>query len=704
MVQTSNSESNFYALLIGIDYYEPNPSYKSLMGAVRDIDSVDTYLRNTLKIPQEQITKLTSPIEEESNLQAIRSQRQEILPTYKNIVNAFADLTQKAKRGDMVYIHYSGHGGRAKTIFPEIKEGDNQQDEGLVPRDVGESGRYLRDVEIATLLKRMTDRGIIVSVVFDSCHSGGATRGEDCAIRGCPEIDYCDRNQESLVDPDRQNLIDNWKKLTEGNGSKREGWQGDYVLLAACRPNEYAYEYAVEGKERRGALTHWMLDTLRNSPSPLTYQSLYNRIKGMVHSKFPGQLPMLLGEAAKLKVFGDKTVATPSTVLLADVNEKQTEVTLDVGAAGGLTEETRFAIYSFDTKDFTDQEKVLAIVEITEVKADSSIAKILSEEDGGIEVKGELEIGCPAKMLTVPTKFIHRVRFYEKTEGNAEEQLPSELVAKQGEALEKVRQALADNGWVEEVKGEQKADYQVAVGREGEYEISIGMPLTNLGSPLMIDDPEAPAKVVKLLVHLAKYQAYQEIDNPESELINDIEYELLDANTKKPFDDPNNISVKSGQRVYLRIKNTSSQPLNVAVLDFEPTWKISQIPILGDHSAFFSLQPGQDAHTRIKFNIPEKEGYEQVKETFKLFVTRGLANFQWLHLPPLDQDFQRRGNLNQELKNRRGKISPLNQLLSVVGSDLEEPPTLTRASYDPEPNAEWLTTSIQVTVEKKTEE
>ncbi len=197
MVNTVNAESQFYALLIGIDYYESNPYYDSLMGAVKDIDLVHTYLRNTLKIPQEQITKLISPLEQESKLQVTRGTEQEIiLPTYKNIIKAFDELTQKATTGDIIYIHYSGHGGRAKTLFPEIKP--DKQDEGIVPRDIGESGQYLRDVEIATLLKRMTDKGLIVSVVFDSCHSGGATRG-DYAIRGSSEIDNNDRDFQSLV-------------------------------------------------------------------------------------------------------------------------------------------------------------------------------------------------------------------------------------------------------------------------------------------------------------------------------------------------------------------------------------------------------------------------------------------------------------------------------------------------------------------------
>ena len=549
MVNAANSESKFYALLIGIDYYEPNPYYSSLMGAVRDIYLVYEYLTKTLQITQDQIKKLISHDEETLNLKSIIAKPQEeILPTYENIVNAFNEVTQQAKQGDQVYIHYSGHGGRAKTIFPEIKS--EQQDEGIVPRDIGESGRYLRDVEIATLLKRMTDKGLVVSVVFDSCHSGGATRG-DYAIRGGAEIDNNDRTEKSLV-ATKKELIENWKQLT--TGSSMSGWlpnRRDYVFLAACRPSEFAYEYAVQGKERHGALTYWMIDTLRNSTSDLTYQSLYNRVKGMIQSKFPNQLPMLLGESDRL-VFGNKTSSTPYTVNLIKVNEQQTEVTLDAGAVQGLSTGTRFAIYPFNTRNFANKKQVLAVVEITKIQGSTSVAQVLLPEDGGIEVKGKLEPGFPALILAAPINLIRRVRFYLKEAGEQEHQLPPKLVQKQNTALQAVRQALTGNGWVVEVEAGEEGDYQVAVGREGEYEICIGMPLKNLRPPLKIDDSAAPETVVKRLVHLAKYQAKAELDNPSSQLYKYLDYELFYQN-KQPFDEPNNIVLESGTVVRIQV-------------------------------------------------------------------------------------------------------------------------------------------------------
>ncbi|MBN4005429.1 caspase family protein [Nostoc sp. LPT] len=700
--------SNFYALLIGIDYYEPNPHYESLQGAVRDIDKVADYLKK-LQIPSERITKLTSRLSNTNSLADVRAAGKKMPPTYQNIVNAFNSITETANTGDLVYIHYSGHGGRVKTIFPDLK-GKGQNDEGLVPMDVGNDGYYLRDVEMATLLKRMTDKGLIVTVIFDSCHSGGATRG-DAQIRGSRngEADTKDRPKDSAV-ADRDELVNNWRTVTQN--SLQEGWlpnQREYVFLGACRPSEYAYESAFDGKDRNGALTYWMIDTLNAIPTGLTYQALYDRLKGQIQSQFPNQLPMLLGEGDRL-VFGSEI--KPVQYSLGVINVTPEYLTFDGGLAQGISRGTRFALYPVGS-DFSDKQKRLAVVEITELQASTSTAKILCAEESGVSaVIEKIEPGLAAVMESAPVDLKHRVRLFIKEVGDKEEQLPQELADKQAAALEKVRQAMQGNGWVTEVRGnEEEAHYQVAVGREGVYEISRLTPIKNLTPALSIDDAESPAQVVKRLVHLAKYQTAQILNNPASELKKAIEYELLDGDTKKPLPDPNNISLKSGDRLYVRLKNVSSGPLNIAVLDFEATWEISQIPIQGDRGAFYSLQSGEETLTRLRFDLPNGEYYQQSEETLKLFVTRGIANFQWLILPPLDEELGKRGgNLNEELqqiaeekgatRGEKPQISPLNQLLSQVGADVDKPPTLTRASYDPDPNAEWLTQSILLTVKR----
>lgn len=702
----STTESKFYALLMGIDYYESVPAYpqlyKNLGGCVGDIDLVDSYLQTTLKVPTEQIWKLTAPIEESNELAAFRSAQNNVLPTYENIVKAFAELTAAAKSGEQVYIHYSGHGGRTVTIFPEL-EGAEREDEGIVPMDITASdGRYLRDVEIATLLKRITDKGCVTTVIFDSCHSGGATRG-DCAVRGSENnlVDDTERNQESLV-ASRQELIDNWKTLTQTDPDLAAGWlpnKDDYVFLAACRPSEFAYEYAVNGGQRNGALTYWMMDTLSSSTSVLTYKSLYSRVKGMIQSKFPQQLPMLTGNGDR-EVFGDKRKYKPYTVTVTGVDLEQGELTLDAGLAQGLSSGTRFAIYPFDCNDLSDKTQRIAIAESTaNIQADKSTAKILDSAAEGIDSKAEINPGAVAVIVAAPIDLVRKVRLFDrKVAGEREQDLPAELVDKQTAALDKVRQALQGNGWVIEAQADEESYYQMAVAKDGTYEICIGMPIKNLRPALSIDDPEAPQKLVDRLVHLTKYQSVQALNNPDSELTDYLEFHLCDKN-KQPFDDPQNVTLKPGEVSYLKIKNNYSQTLNVAVLDLEPTWKISQVPIQGDFASFFPLDSGKEAYTKLRLALPAD--YQQVKETLKIFATKGLANFQWLILPSLDEQPQTKGNLNRELKTRSSDrpISPLNNLLTAIGSDPDNPPEKTRAMvYDPEPDAEWATQEIQITV------
>ncbi|MGK7930682.1 MAG: hypothetical protein AB4041_04525 [Microcystaceae cyanobacterium] len=114
----------------------------------------------------------------------------------------------------------------------------------------------------------------------------------------------------------------------------------------------------------------------------------------------------------------------------------------------------------------------------------------------------------------------------------------------------------------------------------------------------------------------------------------------------------------------------------------------------------------------MKFTSPEGENYEQVEETLKIFAVKGLANFKWLTLPPLDEDQQLKGNLNLELEHKKEEIAkkgtmrgekitvnPLNNMLSMMGAELNHPPSVTRSCRrKPNSNAEWVTKDIQVTI------
>jgi len=92
-------------------------------------------------------------------------------------------------------------------------------------------------------------------------------------------------------------------------------------------------------------------------------------------------------------------------------------------------------------------------------------------------------------MLSAPTDLVRRVLLFDQKElGDAEHELPTQdLVNKQTEALQRVREALPGASWVVEVEDGEESHFQVAIDRDGNYEICIGMPILNLKPSLIID-------------------------------------------------------------------------------------------------------------------------------------------------------------------------------------------------------------------------
>jgi hypothetical protein len=267
---------NQYALLIGIDFYLPGQLpggiyYPNLGGCVRDIAHVADFLKKRMNLAESQILSLTATNTGEPKPPEDTGR----WPTYENMIAAFEQLMDRTQPGDHIYVHYSGHGGRTPTLVPE-KKGADGKDEALVPMDIHQSdARYLRDIELAFLFQRMVRKGIRLAVVLDSCHSGGAVRGVgDVAVRGIGRVDTTQRPGDSLI-ASVHDLAEAWGDLTgraTRDVSLASGWLPEpegYLLLAACRPTESAYEYAFSGGERNGALTYWLLDTVSKLGSSL---------------------------------------------------------------------------------------------------------------------------------------------------------------------------------------------------------------------------------------------------------------------------------------------------------------------------------------------------------------------------------------------------------------------------------------------------
>ncbi|MEA2690966.1 MAG: hypothetical protein QOJ16_353 [Acidobacteriota bacterium] len=716
--------SDLHALLIGIDAYLPNTLpgggfYPQLGGCVRDVSRVEEFLRTDLGVPAERIVKLTASLPEVIP-QATRGpaawprpvEPPERWPTYENMVAAFQQITQAASPGAEVYIHYSGHGGRAVTKYPE-KKGEGGWDEALVPVDIGDPRvRYIRDLELARLIKDMVDKGLRVSLVFDSCHAGGAVR-KDAFPRGArrsdgrPVIDATPRPEDSLV-ASREDLLASWAGrpvvasppvapggvVMRGGMVMRNAYASDewlpgvkgFVLLAACRDQESAYECAFDG-QMGGALTHWLLDALAGRAPGLTYRDLRERLVAKVHGEMLQQTPMLLGEGDWV-VFGSGAAVRQSAVDVLTVDSAGRRLLLNTGQAQGIDEGARFAIYPLGSRA-NDAAGRLAVVEVQQVGATESWAEIVEGP------RSPIEPGAQAFLLDLgPDERKSRVRLVRQDfPAGALEDLASRVTAECGFLR------LAGEG-----EPPDPAEYQVAIGGQGEIEIrdGAGQPIPHLGPALRAEDPAALPGVVARLVHLTRHRVVREIENfdPVSPLAGKLVVEFLGVQARyvrgnRPAPRPGTaatgaIELKEGEWTFLRIVNGSSHLLNLVVLDFKTDWGIAQIYPAEHQGGFLPLDPRKDFVLPIRGDLPA--GLDDVTDLLKVFATRGTTDFRWLELPPLHPP-----ETTSPAEARGGSLAPMARSAQMPVSAPVASRGITPSEF---PSEEWVTGQVEMRVRR----
>ncbi|MGR3453233.1 caspase family protein [Pseudooceanicola sp.] len=159
------------ALLIGASTYHNLGEEAWLIGPANDVTLVRGYLTSNpvLSFAPNNVITLADGV---AGAEA---------PTLAAIRAAMAELAEVSEPGDFVYLHFSGHGTQAPALDPSTEF--DGLDELFLPVDIGpwndtvgavENG--LVDDEIGQMIDAIRARGADVWVVFDSCHSGTATR------------------------------------------------------------------------------------------------------------------------------------------------------------------------------------------------------------------------------------------------------------------------------------------------------------------------------------------------------------------------------------------------------------------------------------------------------------------------------------------------------------------------------------------------
>ena len=230
-----------HALLIGVGDYPKESGWRAISGD-KDIPLVkEALFRQGFK--ENEITSLI-------NAQATKAA----------IVQAMENLATTSDKGDLVYIHFSGHGQQISDVDGDEKvdETSDSFDEAWIPYDahatfkigVYEGEKHLIDDEINILLyairKKIGDSGKIV-VIADACHSGGGSRSlngvkDDVIMRGW---------EEEFVIPK-----DLWGQKSKDTKKNQREKNDPWLYVGACDSYQSNYEYRAKDGKSYGVLTY----------------------------------------------------------------------------------------------------------------------------------------------------------------------------------------------------------------------------------------------------------------------------------------------------------------------------------------------------------------------------------------------------------------------------------------------------------------
>ncbi len=215
--------------------------------------------------------------------------------TKVGIVDAFKNITEKCQQGDIVYIHYSGHGQQMRDVHNDEADG---LDECWIPFDAYQKSsktyhgeKHLTDDEINYHLNRIRDKvgekGKIL-VVVDACHCGDSTRGKDndsIVVRGI----------EDIFEPITA-LIAGVTKRVKKEHSSIKPHEERWITISACQSYQVNYEMKAPAV---GKLTYALYNIIKehcNDNNGALMQRMRRLFKSPKYRTKASQTPIMTGD------------------------------------------------------------------------------------------------------------------------------------------------------------------------------------------------------------------------------------------------------------------------------------------------------------------------------------------------------------------------------------------------------------------------
>jgi len=263
------------------------------------------------------------------------------------IVKEIEELTQKVKPGDVVVIHYSGHGQQIEDDNGDELDG---WDEAIIPwdaqvwwSDTYQGQNHLRDDEVKALTDQVRSKlgpdGSLL-LILDACHSGTANRG-------------LGKSRGTFVKFSREGYTPE-EKADQGNFGDLSGAATDnmapMVTISGASQHELNYEYydREQGKSF-GSLSYAFSHAMTMAGAESTYRTLFDMIKVKMSTIAPRQSPQVEGQV-DYGLFGGNIVKAEPYYMVTEVWDDQ-NVGISTGYLMGVYDSSEVAFYPIGTYD-----------------------------------------------------------------------------------------------------------------------------------------------------------------------------------------------------------------------------------------------------------------------------------------------------------------------------------------------------------------
>jgi hypothetical protein len=205
--------------------------------------------------------------------------------TKANIMSGLKNLLAGAKAGDTLVFTNASHG----TYVADTNGDEPTYDEAICPYDVDDN-QLIVDDELRELFAHLP-KGVSLTVISDSCHSGTVTRATIARTS--------DQRRRRFLHPSLRGAKSLTPSELQAAARKKEKYpesKMNEVLMSGCKSNQYSSDALINGKFH-GAMTYYTIKAITEAKYKITWAKLIDAVLPKLEDEGYDQVPQLEGKS-----------------------------------------------------------------------------------------------------------------------------------------------------------------------------------------------------------------------------------------------------------------------------------------------------------------------------------------------------------------------------------------------------------------------